>query len=389
MRQPQCSQRGASAWIAHSKLSKVWVAPYSFPQTSQRAMGRCYEGTCSRPITRRGEDRATPHRPPMHDLDRLLDALRALPLVVDDARVEVGAVALPGYPDGPRPTSTVTLAGGGAVGRGEHVGWTSAEHARFRDALGRLAATGRMRLGAWADAVRTRTEEPYVRAALEAAAIDLALRQSGTNLFRVAGVAARPLRYVVSFDRRDDPLPVARRLVAAAPGVALKLDADEAWPDAVWTALAATGAVAIVDWKGTGTVAAHEHAHHALPDALHEDPRAGDVAWSASFLRRLALDAPVRSAADVGRARPRPAAVNLKPARMGGVLELLAAAAACRTAGVAVYLGGMWETGIGRAQLHALAALLAPDGPNDVAPLAAAAPPPRIVVDGELPGFAA
>jgi hypothetical protein len=27
IRQPQCSQVGASAWMAHSKLSKVWVAP--------------------------------------------------------------------------------------------------------------------------------------------------------------------------------------------------------------------------------------------------------------------------------------------------------------------------------------------------------------------------
>jgi len=25
--QPQCSQRGAIAWIAHSKESKVWAAP--------------------------------------------------------------------------------------------------------------------------------------------------------------------------------------------------------------------------------------------------------------------------------------------------------------------------------------------------------------------------
>jgi hypothetical protein len=28
MRMPQFSQVGASAWIAHSKLSKVWVVPF-------------------------------------------------------------------------------------------------------------------------------------------------------------------------------------------------------------------------------------------------------------------------------------------------------------------------------------------------------------------------
>src|SRR5687767_6596502 len=45
--QPQCAQVGATAWIAHSKLSKVSVEPaivtskllsYSFPQTSHRPM---------------------------------------------------------------------------------------------------------------------------------------------------------------------------------------------------------------------------------------------------------------------------------------------------------------------------------------------------------------
>src|SRR5438552_5247934 len=43
-RQPQCSHTGASAWIAHSKLSKTCVSParytskilsYSFPHTSR------------------------------------------------------------------------------------------------------------------------------------------------------------------------------------------------------------------------------------------------------------------------------------------------------------------------------------------------------------------
>ena len=28
MRQPQCEQIGASAWIAHSKLSNVWVSRF-------------------------------------------------------------------------------------------------------------------------------------------------------------------------------------------------------------------------------------------------------------------------------------------------------------------------------------------------------------------------
>src|SRR5205823_14623769 len=46
--QPQCAQAGASAWMAHSKESKVWVSPsivtlktlsYSLPHTSHFSMG--------------------------------------------------------------------------------------------------------------------------------------------------------------------------------------------------------------------------------------------------------------------------------------------------------------------------------------------------------------
>jgi hypothetical protein len=58
-----------------------------------------------------------------------------------------------------------------------------------------------------------------------------------------------------------------------------------------------------------------------------------------------------------------------------------------------VYFGGMFEVGCGRRQLWDLAALLAPDGPNDVAPIAAgeapAPRPARLVVDPTRPGFGA
>src|SRR5213595_3245608 len=52
IRQLQCAQTGASAWMAHSKLSKVWCSPptttsnalsYSFSQTSHIAIHNCFE----------------------------------------------------------------------------------------------------------------------------------------------------------------------------------------------------------------------------------------------------------------------------------------------------------------------------------------------------------
>jgi L-alanine-DL-glutamate epimerase-like enolase superfamily enzyme len=298
---------------------------------------------------------------------------------------------VPSYPGGLRPSATVVLAGGGARGHGEHVGWTDAAHASLRSTLGALVPRGRTRVGDLAAALAARTADPYHRAALEAAAVDLACRQAGTNLFRLADAVPTPVRYVLSFDRRIDPVSEARRLLAATPGLRLKLDVDGAWDDAVWAGLAATGAVDVLDWKGTGAVAEHERAHRFLPAALLEDPRPG--AWSAGVRARLALDAAIGSAADLGRLPVRPAAVNLKPARLGGVLETLATAAACAAAGIAVYVGGMWEVGVGRAQLHVLAALLSPNGPNDVAPIAigdaAPARPPRLAVDGDAPGYGA
>jgi len=314
-------------------------------------------------------------------------ALGALSVTIDDAAADVGAVAVPSYPDGPRPHSIVRLAGRGAVGRGEHVGWTAAAHAACRDQSLPRVPRGAWRLDAWSAALAAAVADPYDRAAAEAAAIDLALRQRGTTVFALADCAPRPVRYVVSFARVADPAAEARR----QGDVALKVDADPAWDDATLAALAAAGRVAVLDWKGGGTCADHERAHRLLPDALVEDPCWDAAPWSPSLTRRLSADAPVLRAGDVERLPVTPAAVNLKPARMGGVFEVLATAAACAARGITVYLGGMFEIDVGRRQLHALAALLSPDGPNDVAPIpragAPAERPDRLAVDGRTPGF--
>jgi L-alanine-DL-glutamate epimerase-like enolase superfamily enzyme len=159
----------------------------------------------------------------------------------------------------------------------------------------------------------------------------------------------------------------------------------------VYAGLAATGGVAIVDFKGGGTVLDHARAGRALPEALLEDPGPPRGPWPADVRRRLALDAAIQRAADVDGLAVRPAAINVKPGRLGGVLEALATCAACERAGIPVYVGGMFEVGVGRRQLHDLAALLSPDGPNDVAPIAVgdarAARPPRLSVDPGAAGF--
>jgi L-alanine-DL-glutamate epimerase-like enolase superfamily enzyme len=319
--------------------------------------------------------------------EALRAALGALAVTIEDASVEFGTVAVPSYPDGPRPSTLLTLRGTGATGRGEHVGWGDEAHGAFRGRTLPRVPRGAWRLEAWSAAVAGSIAEPYDRAALEAAAIDLALRQRGTSLFGLAGRPPRPVRYVVSFGRVRDPAAEARR----HGGAELKVDADAEWDDATFAALAAAGRIAVLDWKNGGTRADHERAHRILPDALVEDPCWELAPWSGDLHRRLAADAPLSCADDVHRLPVRPAAANLKPARMGGVLEMLAAAAACQARGIVVYLGGMFEVGVGRCQLQSLAALLCPDGPNDVAPVGRAgetpARPARIEVDGDAPGF--
>src|SRR5262249_1062870 len=156
------------------------------------------------------------------------------------------------------------------------------------------------------------------------------------TIFELAGEPPRPVRYVVSFGPVADPTAEARR----QGDVELKVDADPAWSDDTFAALARAGRVAVVDWKNRGTRADHERGHRFLPAALVEAPCWEVAPWSTGLLGRLAADAPLAGAADIDRLPVRPVAANLKPARMGGVFEALAGAAACQARGIAVYLGG-------------------------------------------------
>jgi hypothetical protein len=103
----------------------------------------------------------------------------------------------------------------------------------------------------------------------------------------------------------------------------------------------------------------------AFPDAIFEDPHAlPEVEALLEPVRgRLALDAPVHRAADISTPT-----INVKPSRIGHLETLFAIYEHCAAQGVAMYGGGMGETGVGREQIQLLASLFHPDGPNDVAP---------------------
>jgi L-alanine-DL-glutamate epimerase-like enolase superfamily enzyme len=79
-------------------------------------------------------------------------------------------------------------------------------------------------------------------------------------------------------------------------------------------------------------------------------------------------DTSILSADDVRRLPARPAAINVKPARVGGLEALLELYETCADHDIPVYGGGQHELGPGRAQIQLLAALFHADAPNDVAP---------------------
>ncbi len=97
---------------------------------------------------------------------------------------------------------------------------------------------------------------------------------------------------------------------------------------------------------------------------LVEQPLApDDLLGSAEVARRIrtpvCLDESITSAAATATALALRACsvVNVKPGRVGGLLEAVRVHDVCRAAGVAVWCGGMLETGLGRAANLALAGL--------------------------------
>ena len=289
--------------------------------------------------------------------------------------MDVGARTVPSYPGEPRPTSIVRVAGDGYSGYGEHVGWTSSVHAAFAARASGVVHVGDGPIQERSAHLRSRLPDPYDRAALEAALIDLGLRQAGLSLADVAETPAHAARYVVSFGASRGPAADVRSTLADS-GLEAKVDVapDEVSREAL-SDLIETGSVAVYDWKRSGSRADHEWLLERAPEALQEDPGPEPCLGSPSIAHRRSIDGPFDHANALDGV-PLPAAANLKPARMGGVLEALDGAAYCQDRGVSLYFGGMFELGPGRRQLLALASLLSPNGPNDIAPIPEISPPP-------------
>jgi hypothetical protein len=294
-----------------------------------------------------------------------------------------------------RQSTVIHLHGDEAEGIGEDVVYDAEDHEHLQAAGAYLDIAGETTLGdfcARIDALDLFPVEPlrgevsrlYRRWAFHSAALDLALIQAGRALHDVLGRTPQPVTFVNSrrlpeTDGTADVAPLLA-LLERYPSLRFKLDPTPAWDDAVIAALADTGAIDSVDFKGhyRGTIVdnpADPERYRAIaegfPDAWLEDPDLsadGIDAVLAPHRDRITWDAPIHSVADIEALPFAPKMVNVKPSRFGGLQRLCAGYDYCTEHGIRAYGGGQFELGVGRGQAQYLASLFHPDTPNDIAP---------------------
>jgi len=236
-------------------------------------------------------------------------------------------------------------------------------------------------LRAHAASIESVAGNPMAKAAVRDAALDLRLRSSGSSLAAHLGAVRTEVEAGVAIgaagsvgelldavDRRVDE-GYRRVKLKIAPGwdVEPVRAVRERWPDLPLQ----------VDANGAYTVddVAHLVALDDLDLLLVEQPLPDDDLLGHATLAQV-LRTPVcldEAIASVRAARQAIAlgacsVVNLKPGRVGGVEVARRIHDVCVDAGVAVWCGGMLETGIGRAANLALAALPGFTLPGDLSP---------------------
>jgi hypothetical protein len=323
------------------------------------------------------------------------DAIRDLPLVVEECSFEGLEVSFGQFE---RLTTLVKLRGDGEDGIGEDVVYDAVDHVgqQSHGPPAGLAHSGSFEeFSKHLDGIDLfpagppEHEEPsrhYRRWAYESAALDLALRQNGTNLAAVLGREPRALNFVNSMrlagfeeGERSSIAPLLARL-AAYSTLRFKLDPFNDWDDELIDALVETGAVDSLDlkgfYKGTPVDVITDPELYAkliekFPEAWLEDPDVTDETRPLldPVQERVTWDAPIHSIADI-EAMPwsPPKTVNVKPSRFGPISRLFAAYDYCEERGIGAYGGGQTELGPGRGQIQYLASIFHPDTPNDVAP---------------------
>lgn len=219
-------------------------------------------------------------------------------------------------------------------------------------------------------------DRPMVRAAVEMAGWDLAAREAGLPLARLLGPARRriPVGAVIGLDEPE--LMAAAAVEAFDQGsrqVKLKIEPDRASAilRAVRSAVGSERLAVDANQSYPSVEAVQDLDGFGL--AYIEQPMRG-IESHTEVRRRLAtpvaLDESVGSIAEARRAVELGATdiVNVKPSRLGGHREAVALHRFAASAGLDLFVGGMLETGIGRAHAVSLASLPGFAIPTDLGP---------------------
>jgi hypothetical protein len=264
--------------------------------------------------------------------------------------------------------TVVVLHGRGEEGRGEDVDYDPHVQEAFQADEGKLPFAGEHTLESFSLLQSGQAE--YRRWGIESAALDLALRQAGLSLGEAIGREPNELRFVVSTRTANAP-----GWLGLYPELRFKLDPDRDWTDEV---IAGLDHVDTVDFKGIYRGAfgmppdagLYTRVAAAFPDAYIEDPALTPETSAVleQHRGRITWDAGIHEWSDVEALPFEPRCLNCKPSRFGSVKRLFDFYDACERDGIALYGGGQFELGPGRAQIQKLASIFHPDGPNDVAP---------------------
>lgn len=319
--------------------------------------------------------------------------LAALPLTIDEYELTAHDRE---YGSFTRPSTVIHIRGGGQEGIGEDVVYDVLDHIAHRDNGTPLDFSDVSTLGDFCAQVAETDLFPtappgmeaslhYRRWAYESAALDLALRQSGTSLHEALGRDPKPLNFVCSTrlttfddDGGSNIEPITKRL-DRYPGLEFKLDPENDWTPELIEAIKGLAPVRVLDLKGhyKGTPVdvdtdpeLYAATAAAFPEAYLEDADVNDETRPIlePMRDRCTWDAPLHGLDDITSLEWKPRAINSKPSRFGSIEEVLKVYEHCAAEGITVYSGGQGEVECGRGQIQYLASLFHPDTPNDCAP---------------------
>lgn len=242
---------------------------------------------------------------------------------------------------------------------------------------------------------------PMALAGVRSALLDLRLRREGTSLAAHLGGAraAVPSCAVISVTGSDEVLLEAVAAAVERGHRHVKLKVEPGWLRQPLGLVRGRWPELGLAADGNGSLGGVDEAELAQLDDLGlsylEQPFGPDELVATAALARglatpLALDESIGS---VGAARTALAldaaqVINVKPARVGGVVEAVRIGRLAAEGGVPAFVGGMLETGVGRAAALAVASVSAFDLPSDLGPTAQYFAddlvPPFRLVDGAL-----